>query len=143
MSSNNQKKSQSKRVERDRQLLAGLAKHFGKNEVLVVNGEKTKCSELLAMLEERIRVAEPVAPAKRAWMACAAEQERVVSATDESVTGLVDYLRLVHAASPTTLSDFGLAPKKKPRRRRARASEQQPAPAPAPAPAPTGSAHPQ
>ncbi len=127
----NRKQSQSKRVERDRQLLAGLAKHFGKNDVFFVNGKKTKCAEMLAVLEERIRVAASVTPAKRAWMACVAEQERVVTETDESVSGLVDFLRLVHAASPTMLADFGLAPKKNARRAK-RVSGQTPAPTPAP-----------
>ncbi len=128
----NQNQSHAKRVERDRQLLAGLAKHFGENDVLFVNGKKTKVAEALAWLEERIQVAAPVAPAKRAWLACVAEQERVVNETDPSVSGLVEFLRVVHAASPTTLADFGLAPKKARRRRGKSASGQQPVPAPAP-----------
>ncbi len=106
-------KKKNERIVRDQQLISGIEKHLGKSAVIVVNGEKTKASELLAMLEQRIEANKPVAPAKAAWTACVNEEQRVVSETDPSVTGLLAYLRLMYAGSPEVLADFGIVPKQR------------------------------
>ena len=105
------KTSQTQRINRDRQLIAGIEKHFGKGDFLVADGVKYKPAEILAMLKERIDVAQPVAPAKAKWMACVAAQEHVIASTDPTVAGVIAFLRVMHGASPELLADFGLAPK--------------------------------
>jgi len=103
--------SQTNRIARDRQLMAGIAKHLGKGDQLIARGKKYKPSEVLAMLQERIDVTEPVAPAKAAWMACVKEQEQVLASTDPVVADIIAYLRLAHDGDVKLLADFGLAPR--------------------------------
>ncbi len=105
------KTSQTQRIARDRQLMAGVAKNLGKDDVIVVRGKTYKPSEILAMLQERIDVTQPVAPAKAAWIACVKEQERVLAATDSVVADIIASLRLAHDGDVKLLADFGLAPR--------------------------------
>jgi hypothetical protein len=101
-----------KQQARDQKLVDGLTKHSDLFEWLVIDGRKYSNSELIAELQESLRVSKAAVAATVAGRAAVkADADRRL--TSEPFTGNVQ--RALHAAlagSVDMLADFGLKPRK-------------------------------
>jgi hypothetical protein len=100
------------KMSRDRQMIAGLEKHFGPADTLRLEGGRYTPKELGGILEQRIELSEAVLAAKAA-LAEAVRQERENTArTARLVAALRKVVHLMFGPDLVTLSDFGVAPHK-------------------------------
>ncbi len=97
----------------DRDMIAGIRKHMGKSESIVIDNEKYSASDLVKLLESRVDAHAPVALAKAAWIKVARAKVARMYETKDLVAALRLYFLVKYGASGDTLADFGLAPMKR------------------------------
>jgi hypothetical protein len=102
------------RTESDRLLRSGLANHMKPGDQWMVFGQKVRRSELLAILDERLRLAEATVRARFAYRAAVKAQRAHERQTRERLSEVRQFLRTVF--SPEKLAAFGVPPRKKRRK---------------------------
>ena len=113
--------TKSNRTTSDRRFAEGLTKHFPKGASWVIGQKKYSLTEILKLLERRIRAAQAVTTAKATWRG-AIEQENALIADTESILAAVrQSVAITFDGSPDALADLGISPRKE---RRALTSEE-------------------
>jgi hypothetical protein len=95
----------------DLKLMAGFRKH-GKGLTFNVGGKKYTTADILRLLQGRIDVGDGALAAKAAFHAAIAAEHDEVDRTEALLGAICQTLLITLAASPETLADFGLVPRK-------------------------------
>jgi hypothetical protein len=98
-------------VTSDRKLIAGIEKHLGKAELVILGNEKFRMADLVKLLEARLGRRDATASAKAAWLEASRLRKEEEATTDPTVEALKLHLLAKYGASVTVLADFGLAPR--------------------------------
>jgi hypothetical protein len=99
------------RNSQDLRLIAGFRKH-GKGMTFTVAGKKYTTADVLRLLQGRVDAGDGALAAKAAFHAAIAAERDEVDRTETLLGAIRQTLLITLAASPETLADFGLVPRK-------------------------------
>jgi hypothetical protein len=96
------------KVNRNRQMIAGVQKHYGPNDTILVDGVLQKQTDVVAKLQAPITASDVTASNEAAFHKAVADEDAADKAADVAYQGLKSYFLSVHKTEATTLADYGL-----------------------------------
>jgi hypothetical protein len=105
-------KNKTLRVADDLQMIAGIEKHLT-GASLVLSGKTYTSAELVAFLQGRVDAAKATQVTRAAWLNAAASERAKALETKDFVSTLKQALLVMFGQAIDTLSDFGIAPRKR------------------------------
>jgi hypothetical protein len=100
------------KVQRDRDAIAGIEKHFARSEKLLLDGVRYASADLVEILDERIALSEAVVAAKAAWQEAMRKERENAAKTERVVASLRKALHVMFGKDVESLVDFGVTPHK-------------------------------
>jgi hypothetical protein len=101
--------NKAKKANRNRQMIAGVQKHYGPNDTILVDGVPTKQTDVVAKLTAPIAAGDATAAAEAAFHKAVADEEAASTAADATYQGLKSYFLSIYATSSENLADYGLS----------------------------------
>jgi hypothetical protein len=101
--------NKAKKINRNRQMIAGVQKHYGPNDTILVDGVPTKQTDVVAKLQAPITASDATATAEAAFHGAVSQEEAANTAADTTYQGLKSYFLSIYATSTGTLADYGLS----------------------------------
>src|SRR5262252_4764373 len=100
------KVTKSNRPSTDRQFAEGLTKHFPKGASWVIGQKKYSLTEILKLLERRIRAAQAVTTAKATWRGAIAQENALIADTESILAAVRQRVAITLDGSPDALADL-------------------------------------
>jgi hypothetical protein len=94
---------------RNRQMIAGVQKHYGPNDTVLVDGVPTKQTEVVAKLQAPITASDATATAEAAFHTAVANEDAATTAADTTYQGLKSYFLSIYATTSEVLADYGVS----------------------------------
>jgi hypothetical protein len=101
--------NKAKKTSRNRQMIAGVQKHYGPNDTILVDGVATKQTDVVAKLQAPITASDVTATAEAAFHTAVSDEEAANAAADTSYQGLKSYFLSIYATTSELLADYGLS----------------------------------
>jgi len=100
--------NKAKKADRNRQMAAGVQKHYGPNDTILVDGVPTKQPDIVAKLTAPIAASDVTTANEAAFHKAVADEAAANAAADATYQGLKSYFLSIYASSTATLADYGL-----------------------------------
>lgn len=100
----------------NRRLKAGIEKHFAKAKSLTLNGQELKPAEVAKLLQASIDASQAADAAKLVWLATVRKATEVEATTAPILRALRAFVRAAIGETSATLADFGIQPRKAPKK---------------------------
>ncbi len=101
--------NKAKKTNRNRQMIAGVQKHYGPSDMILVNGVPTKQTDVVATLQAPITASDATATAEAAFHTAVSKEDAASTAADTTYQGLKSYFLSIYATTSEVLADYGLA----------------------------------
>lgn len=98
------------RINRNRQMIAGLQKNYTTKQTVPVDGVDTPQPQVVAVLQASNDAADATAAAEAAYHKAVADEAAAYAAGDATYLSLKDYFLLMNKKTPEALADYGLEP---------------------------------
>ncbi len=102
--------NKAEKTNRNRQMSAGVQKHYGANDTILVDGVPTKQPEIVTRLQAPVAAADLTASSEAAFHKAVADEKAANATADATFQGLKSYFLSIYATSTETLTDYGLSP---------------------------------
>jgi hypothetical protein len=102
--------NKAKKINRNRQMIAGVQKHYGPNDTILVDGVATKQTDVVATLQAPITASDATSAAEAAFHAAVAQEVAANATADTTFQGLKAYFLSINAKTPGVLADYGVEP---------------------------------
>jgi hypothetical protein len=96
--------------DRNRIMIAGVQKHYGPNDTVLVAGVATPQPSVVATLQAPIDAGDKTAAAEATFHKAVADEAALVAAADTLFLALKTHFLDVYKKAPDTLKDYGLTP---------------------------------
>lgn len=104
------KPSKIERINRNRQMIAGLQKNYTTKQTVLVDGVATPQPQVVAVLQASNDAADATTAAEAAYHKAVADEDAANAAADTAFLSLKDYFLLANKKTPEVLADYGLEP---------------------------------
>ena len=101
--------NKAKKSNRNRQMIAGVQKHYGPNDTILVDGVPMKQTDIVLKLTAPIAASDVTAASEAAFHKAVAEEDAATTAADTMYSGLKSYFLSIYATTSETLADYGLS----------------------------------
>jgi hypothetical protein len=101
--------NKAEKANRNRLMIAGVQKHYGANDTILVDGVPTKQTDIVARLQAPVAAADSTATSEAAFHKAVADEKAANATADATFQGLKSYFLSIYATSTETLADYGLS----------------------------------
>ena len=101
--------NKAEKTNRNRLMIAGVQKHYGPDDTILVDGVPTKQTVVVARLQAPIGAGDVTATAEAAYHKAVADELAADTAADDTYQGLKSYFLSVLKKTPEVLADYGLS----------------------------------
>jgi hypothetical protein len=98
------------KANRNRLMIAGVQKHYGPKDTVLVDGVPTPQPDVVSTLQAAVDADDKTASAEAAYHKTVADGQAASTKADALFLSLKDYFLVIYKKDPTTLKDYGLAP---------------------------------
>jgi hypothetical protein len=101
--------NKAEKANRNRQMIAGVQKHYGVKDTILVDGVATKQTDIVARLQAPVAAADLTTTNEAAFHKAVADEKTANATADATYQGLKSYYLSIYASSTETLADYGLS----------------------------------